>query len=84
MKIKFIERPPARDYKVGDIVEFSGPIAEGYARKYILRGWAVEYVAPVVEAIKVSPAEKVVVRAPEPKATLSLKPKDPEPAATEK
>jgi len=82
VKIRFIERPPARDYKVGDIVEFNGHIAEGYARKYILRGWAVEYVAPVVEVAK--PVEKVVVKAPEPKATLSLKPKDPEPAATEK
>ena len=46
MKIKFIEAPPAREYKVGEVVDLNGFVAEGYARKYILRGWAVEYVEP--------------------------------------
>ena len=76
MKIKFIEAPPAREYKAGEVVEFNGFVAEGYARKYILRGWAVEYVEPVKVAPVVAPVAKV-----EPKATLSLKPKDPEPEA---
>ena len=82
MKIKFIEAPPAREYKAGEVVELKGFVAEGYARKYILRGWAVEYVEPVkvapVAAPSVASAAKSV---PEPKATLSLKPKDPEPEA---
>jgi len=42
MKIKFIMQPTGgrREFKVGDIVEFNGPVPEGYARKYIDRGWA--------------------------------------------
>jgi hypothetical protein len=68
MKIKFIEAPKGRDFKVGDIVELNGPLNEGYARKYINRGWAVEHVdAP--SPIEAKPIEK-------PKATFSLKPKD--------
>jgi hypothetical protein len=80
VKIKFIEAPPAREYKVGDVVEFNGYVAEGYARKYILRGWAVDYVEPVKAAPVVAPVAAPAVKA-EPKATLSLKPKDPEPVA---
>ncbi len=68
MKIKFNVAPKARDYKVGDVVEFNGPIPEGYARKYINRGWAEEYVEPKPEPAKAKP--------PEPKETLSLKSKD--------
>jgi ribosomal protein L9 len=41
MKIKFVEAPIGRpEYKKGDVVDFTGPVAEGYARKYIARGWA--------------------------------------------
>ena len=42
MKIKFTEAPPGRDYKAGDVAEFNGSVPEGYARKYVARGWAVE------------------------------------------
>lgn len=81
MKIKFIEAPPAREYKVGEIVELKGFVAEGYARKYILRGWAIEYVEPVKIAPVVAPSVASAAKSiPEPKATLSLKPKDPESA----
>lgn len=43
MKIKFTEAPKGRAYKAGDIVEFKGKIDEGYALKYISRGWAEPY-----------------------------------------
>lgn len=54
MRVRFIEAPKARDYRVGDVVDFDGPIPETYARKFINRGWAVEVKsdevsAPVVE-----------------------------------
>lgn len=55
MKIKFIEAPKGRDYKVGDIVEFKGLISEGYAQKYINRGWAIE-VADEKPSKKAEPA----------------------------
>ena len=43
MKLKFVEAPKGRHYKVGEVVDFTGPVAEGYARKYMDRGWAVEH-----------------------------------------
>ncbi len=60
MKIKFTEAPNGREFKVGDVVEFKGSIPEGYARKYINRGWAEEYVDPKPEA------------KPEPKPALKI------------
>lgn len=42
MKIRFTTAPKGRDYKVDQVVDFKGKIEEGYARKYIDRGWAVE------------------------------------------
>lgn len=42
MKIRFIQSPKGRDFKVGDVVDFNGAVDEGYARKYIARGWAEE------------------------------------------
>ncbi len=45
MKIKFIESPKGRDYKIGEEVDFVGHIQEAYARKFIDRGWAEEVVA---------------------------------------
>ncbi len=50
MKIKFVQRPGGgRDFKVGDEADFNGRIEEGYARKYIDRGWAEEVVEKPVE-----------------------------------
>jgi hypothetical protein len=43
MKVKFTQKPKGRSYKVGDIVEFKTEVEMTYARKYIDRGWAVEY-----------------------------------------
>ncbi len=41
MKIRFLERPLGRpEYQKGQTCEFNGAIDEGYARKYIARGWA--------------------------------------------
>ncbi len=40
MKIEFVQTAKGRDFKVGDIVEFKGMVEEGYAQKYIARGWA--------------------------------------------
>jgi hypothetical protein len=43
MKIRFVQPPKGgRSFKVGDEAEFNGPIEEGYARKYIARGWAID------------------------------------------
>lgn len=42
MKIRFIVAPKGRDYKIDQVAEFKGKIEEGYARKYVARGWAVE------------------------------------------
>jgi len=42
MKLRFIEAPKGRDFKVGDVVEFNTSIEHSYARKYIARGWAEE------------------------------------------
>jgi hypothetical protein len=58
MKIKFVKghKPKGHaedipDYKMGEVYDFNGPVAEGYARKYIERGYAVahkdEFVARV-------------------------------------
>lgn len=57
MKVKFIEAPKGRHYKVGEVVEFHGAVAETYARKFIHRGWAV--VAHVEETPKVITSEPV-------------------------
>lgn len=41
MKIKMIETPKGRpEYKAGETYEFNGPLEEGYARKFVARGWA--------------------------------------------
>ena len=41
MKIRFLLQPKGRsEYKAGDVVDFRGKVEEGYARKYIERGWA--------------------------------------------
>ncbi|RWF66852.1 hypothetical protein [Mesorhizobium sp.] len=40
MKIKFIQKPKGRDYNVGDVVDFNGPVEESYATKFLNRGWA--------------------------------------------
>lgn len=59
MKIKFIEAPKGRPYKAGDIVEFNGGVEEGYARKYIDRGWAEFYdEAAIKEAERQAAAAK--------------------------
>lgn len=51
MKIKFVEvAKGGRDFKKGDEVEFVGRIEEGYARKYIDRGWAIDISPKVSEA----------------------------------
>ncbi len=75
MKIKFTAVPSARDYKVGDVVEFKGHIDVGYALKYINRGWAEEYEEPKpVEVVKpVAVAKPVEVTKPaEVKPVLKL------------
>ena len=73
MKIKFTAVPPARDYKVGDVVEFKGHIDIGYALKYINRGWAEEYEEPKPVAKPVEVKLSTVVTAPtESKPTLKL------------
>ncbi len=82
MKIKFTEAPKGRDHKIGDVVEFNGPIPEGYARKYIARGWAEEYVEPKpepkpepvrqkLEMPMVTDKEKVSVQANQGKSTTN-------------
>ena len=63
MKIKFTEAPKGREYKAGDVVEFKGPIPEGYARKYINRGWAEEYTEPKPEP-KPAPVVQPKLEAP--------------------
>lgn len=51
MKIKFVQRPSGgRDYEVGEEVEFAGRVEEGYAQKFIDRGWAVDISPKVSEA----------------------------------
>jgi hypothetical protein len=74
VKIRFTAVPPARDYKVGDIVEFKGHIDIGYAHKYINRGWAEEYVEPKpVEVVKpVEVAKPVEAKPVEVKPVLKL------------
>jgi hypothetical protein len=43
MKLRFVQKAPGRhEYQVGKIYDFNGPVEEGYAAKYIDRGWAVE------------------------------------------
>jgi hypothetical protein len=43
MKLRFIQRALGRpEYQVGKIYDFNGQVEEGYAAKYIDRGWAVE------------------------------------------
>lgn len=42
MRIRFIEVPTGRDYKVGQEAEFKGFVEESYARKFISRGWAID------------------------------------------
>lgn len=58
MKIRFVKTPEGgrkADFKVGDELDLVGPINEGYARKYIDRGWA-EEVKP--EPVAASAEEK--------------------------
>ena len=67
MKIRFIVSPPGRpEYKKGDVREFNGRIEEGYARKYVARGWAEE----VVEAPAVLERPPLPERRPEPQPEL--------------
>ncbi len=56
MRIRFIEVPIGRDYKVGQVVEFNGAVEQTYARKFITRGWAVD-VADDPEPASVPPKE---------------------------
>lgn len=57
MKIKFIAKPLGRpEYKVGDEVEFTGRVEEGYAQKYVGRGWA-EDISPKVSTAEVEATE---------------------------
>lgn len=43
MKIRFTVDPKGRpEFKKDMVVEFKGALDEGYARKYVARGWAVE------------------------------------------
>lgn len=69
MKIRFVEKPPGRDYAVGHVEEFNGPVPEGYAQKYINRGWAVDVTDE--KPVKKSEALKPEVKA-EPKASVIL------------
>ncbi|XUM25122.1 hypothetical protein ACRAVF_33855 (plasmid) [Bradyrhizobium oligotrophicum S58] len=53
MKIKFLVEPKGRsEYKAGAVVDFRGKVEEGYARKYIERGWAerIDRSKPAVDA----------------------------------
>lgn len=50
MKIRFVESPKGRGYKIGDEIEFAGRIEEEYARKYVKRGWAVDISPKVSES----------------------------------
>lgn len=51
MKIRFVEAPKGgRDYKAGDEAEFVGRVEEGYAQKYIDRGWAVDISPKIAES----------------------------------
>ena len=58
MKIEFIEAPKGRDYKAGDIVEFKGRVDEGYALKYISRGWAKPYDESAIKAAEKAAREE--------------------------
>ncbi len=65
MKIKFVKGHVVKGdangrpvYKEGDVVEFVGFVPEGYARKYIDKGLAVEYVAPVAKSVPPPVIEK--------------------------
>lgn len=55
MKITFLKRHEVKQgdgkgpvYEAGKTYDFDGFVAESYARKYVERGLAVEYVAPPV------------------------------------
>lgn len=57
MRLKFLTAAPGRDFKPGETRDFNGPVEEGYARKYIDRGWAEEVIpppppAPVLKEVK--------------------------------
>jgi hypothetical protein len=43
VKIQFTVKPKGRHYQAGEVVDFTGWVEEGYAKKYIARGWAVPY-----------------------------------------
>ncbi|MEP9389648.1 hypothetical protein [Mesorhizobium sp. KR9-304] len=68
MKIKFLtgfkpkgdaENIPS--YEAGEVYDFSGPVAEGYARKYIGRGLAEEAKpAPKPAVVEAQPVEEKV------------------------
>lgn len=54
MRIKILVTPPGRQHlKVGEVMEFKGPVEEGYAKKYVARGWAEEVTG---ETVKPAPA----------------------------
>ena len=59
MKIKFVRGHKVQQhdgngtvYEEGKVYDFDGFVAETYARKYIARGYAVEYVEPKVTQAK--------------------------------
>lgn len=62
MRIRFTEAPEGRDYKVGQVVEFKGPVEETYARKFIQRGWAVDVAndPKAGTAVGASPRRRIV------------------------
>lgn len=79
MKIKFTEAPKGRSYKAGEVVEFAGPVPEGYARKYIARGWAEEYVEPKPEP-KPEPIQQKKLEMPAAAEKVSAQPNQGKPS----
>lgn len=73
MKIKFLISPKGRpEYKKGESYDFNGPIEEGYARKFIDKGWA----EPVDKAAERAAKEDADKKAAEEKAKVEQDAKD--------
>lgn len=73
MKIKFIEAPKGRDYKAGQIVEFTGPVETTYAMKYVARGWAEPYDEAAIKAAERAQREAQVKADEEARAAAKAK-----------
>jgi ribosomal protein L9 len=76
MKIKFVKTAPGRpEYSLGETYEFTGPLEESYARKYMDRGWAVAADTPAKDHVerKTADAEAMAAREAKEKAEYKAK-----------